>query len=311
MNPPVIGLTLNYRDSVRTSRCVQSLLQEGAVAVLIWDNSGDGGASSAELRHCWACDERVIILGGACNLGFSAGVNEGLAAILLRWPGAWVMLLNNDAVLLAGAIAELHAALLAQQHAVLAYPVISHGGCEMGKVYYQPQWGLIRPGRMPGGVAYPSGCALLVATERAPIPWLDEDFFMYGEDILLGWRLGENRMAHVPKVLVDHEGSASSGMGSPFYESRMVAAHWLLARKMGGGRLDLAAKVLGRMLSLGLRALIRSLRYRSLMPWWALWAGWRLSRGDDPALLTACQARAGRCPVGEAGAEATATHLRP
>lgn len=41
----IIGLTLNYRDSERTTRCVESLLENGVASVLVWDNSDDRVAS--------------------------------------------------------------------------------------------------------------------------------------------------------------------------------------------------------------------------------------------------------------------------
>jgi GT2 family glycosyltransferase len=99
MDRLIVGLTLNYRDAERTSRCIASLLADGAAAVLVWDNSEDDGVSARELDQRWAREPRVIVELSARNLGFAAGVNRGIEAILARWPQAWVMLLNNDAVL--------------------------------------------------------------------------------------------------------------------------------------------------------------------------------------------------------------------
>lgn len=290
MIPPIVGLVLNYRDASRTSGCLQSLLDDGAVAVVVWDNSADQGRSVGELSSQWSGDARVLIIESPVNLGFAAGVNQGLTEIARYWPGAWAMLLNNDALLIPGALAELHVALLRQRAAVLAYPLIAHGERCQGKTYYQQQLGLISPCRLPGSVLHASGCAMLIACERASSALFDETFFMYGEDVMLGYRLGEAGMVHVPKLLVRHEGSASSGVGSQFYESRMVAAHWLLAGKMADGRWALAVNLLGRMVMLGGRSLVRSLRFRSLMPFRALMDGWRLAQGNDPDLINARQA---------------------
>lgn len=282
--PPIIGLTLNYRDPARTSRCIRSLLDDGAHGVVIWDNSEDGGQSAAILRAQWQLEPSVNIVESPCNLGFAAGVNQGLRAIAERWPGSWVMLLNNDATVHSGALRALASALAAQPQAVIAYPRVSHGGHAIGTVYYQRHFALLRFDRpWPGTFPSPGGSALLVAPERDREPLFDEEFFMYGEDVFLGWRLGVARMTQVPQVLVDHEGSASSGMASAFYESRLVAGHWLLARKLARRRLDYLLLHTGRIASLSARALLRALRYRSLRPLWALGAGWQLAQGRDPA----------------------------
>lgn len=103
---------------------------------------------------------------------------------------------------------------------------------------------------------------------------------MYGEDVELGWRLQcEGRPAQLlPEPLVFHEGSASSGMASTFYESRMVAAHLLLARKLATSPLEAKMFLAVRAVLLPVRALIRAVRYRSLQPVKALWVGLQLAR---------------------------------
>lgn len=288
---PVIGLTLNYRDAERTSRCVASLLADGADAVLIWDNSEDGGASAQALLQHWQNEPRVVIEVSANNLGFANGVNRAIASIVDRWPGAWVMLINNDALIYHGALQTLVQALSDNPKAVVAYPRVDHGGNISGTVYYQRYFALLQFKGRPwmGSFAYPSGSALMIAPERIAPPLFDEDFFMYGEDVMLGWRLGVQRMIHVPQILVWHEGSASSHNGSVFYEDRVVAGHWLLARKLSRNRVDYILLLVARLFSLAARALIRAMRGRSLVPIHALWQGWHLSRGYDPILHKARQ----------------------
>jgi len=284
----VIGLTLNYRDATRTSRCLASLFNNGVQKVLVWDNSEDHGTSSEELRQLWAGDLRVDIVVSPCNLGFAIGVNRGIEAILHHHSDAWVILINNDAVLRPGGLARLVEALQQNPQAVIAYPRISHPGRDIGTAYYQRFLALLSFDKpMPGSFPYPSGCVMLIAPERAEIPLFDEDFFMYGEDAMLGWRLGAQRMAYVPEVLVDHEGSATSSLGSEFYETRVVAGHWILARKLARNPAELVLLTLGRTLSLTARAVVRSWRYRSALPMRALWQGWKLATCGDPALLRA------------------------
>ncbi|CAI8832613.1 GT2 family glycosyltransferase [Methylocaldum szegediense] len=279
MDKPIVGLTLNYRDAERTSRCIASLLDYGAAGVVVWDNSEDSNASAQELRQRWVHEPRVIIKVSARNLGFAAGVNRGIEAILTRWPQVWVMLINNDAVLQRGALSSLASALTDQPSAVIAYPRVDHGGRVIGTIYYQRWFAVLSFDRpWPGSFPYPSGSALLIAPERIELPLFDEDFFMYGEDVMLGWRLGAARMTHVPQVLVWHEGSASSRNGSVFYETRTAAGHWLLAHKLARSPLEHAMLLSGRMLGLGARAVARTLRSRSLVSLQALLEGGRIAR---------------------------------
>lgn len=279
MNPQIIGLTLNYRDPERTRRCVESLLAEQIAQVLIWDNSGDDGMSAAALRRLLAGQPHVTIHECPNNLGFAAGVNHSLALIREPYPDAWVLLINNDARLLPGAVEHLRTALIQNPNAAIAYPRIDHNGHVLGTAYYQRHLGLLSFDKpLPGSFPYASGCVLLIAPERIKPPLFNEDFFMYGEDWLLSWRLGSRGMAFVPQVLAHHEGSASSHLGSPFYETRLVAAHWILARKLARNRSDRLRYQTGRWLVLTARAGIRALRYRSLVPLQALVSGWREAR---------------------------------
>lgn len=278
-SPAIIGLTLNFRDPARTETCVKSLLDDGAEHVLVWDNSDDAGCSAQALQARLAGESRVTVEISPANLGFAAGVNRGIEAILARWPQTWVMLINNDAVLRPGALVALADALREQPGAVVAYPRVDHGGQVTGTVYYQRVFALLRFDRpLPGSFPSPPGSALLIAPERIDLPLFDEDFFMYGEDVMLGWRLGAARMAHVPQVLAWHEGSASSRNGSEFYEIRTAAGHWLLGRKLAHSPVDAGLLAAGRFFGLGARALVRALRLRSLMPLRACAEGWRLAR---------------------------------
>ena len=282
MFPRIIGLTLNYRDPRRTQRCVKSLLAEGVEQVFVWDNSEDDGASAEAVRQIFTGESRVLVHQSPANLGFAAGVNRGLAMIKEVEPdGSWVLLINNDAVLMPGHLKRLASALSFHPKALLAYPSIEHRGRISGPVYYHRLFALVSSAPLLGSFPYASGCCQLIALDRCPGLLYDEGFFMYGEDVELGWRLGVQRMVYVPSAKVQHEGSASSRMGTLFYETRLVESHLRLTSRLAGswfGRLPL---LLGRLITLPARALVRSIRYRSLVPLKALWEGWRLANGDD------------------------------
>ncbi|QRN54397.1 glycosyltransferase [Dyella caseinilytica] len=275
----VAGLLLNFRDAGRSVACVQSLLVQQVVPVLVWDNSEDGGKSAEEISDHFKGDDRVSVIVSDRNLGFAGGVNRGIDHLRKVCPNAWVLLINNDAKLLQGAVLKLLGALERNLDARVAYPNINHGERILGTGYYQKFLGLLLWQRRRGYFAYPSGCCFLIATERTASPLLDEDFFMYGEDWEFGWRLSRNpgSIAHVDEVLVIHEGAASSRIGSLFYESHMVAAHLILARKLARSIPELWLLLLLRVLILPLRALVRVFRFHSLIPLRALWQGTKIA----------------------------------
>lgn len=284
-----VGLLLNYRDARRSCSAIQSLLDEGAGHVVVWDNSADSGGSAAELAAALRADPRVHIHVSPLNLGFAAGANRGLELCARLHPGAWVLLINNDARLLPGALAALVHALSEAGTALLAYPAIDQGGVVRGTAYYHRATGLRGARPRPGWFPYASGCCLLIASDRMGLPLFDEAFFMYGEDVELGWRLGgrTGAMVFVDRVLVEHEGSASSGLGSPFYEAHMVAAHLVLGCKLARSRAEAVALLALRAVAMAGRALVRTARFHSWIPVEALWQGARIAMralsGRNPA----------------------------
>lgn len=281
--PVVIGVLLNFRDARRSEACIQSLLADGVARVFVWDNSQDGGASAGELEHLLMGDERVTLHVSPANVGFSLGVNLAVERCLRLYPDAWILVINNDAVLYRGALSVLCSALQSRPSAVLAAPKIQQHDGISGEVYYQRLSGLLFQRPRPGCSSHPSGCCLLFAPQRMKLPLFDEEFFMYGEDCALGLRFSAGgEIVHLPDVLVRHEGTASSGLGSRFYEERMVAAHFILAAKLGANPMSQALYIGMRILVLGARAARRSLRFRSWVPIKALWWGGRLAWWSDP-----------------------------
>ena len=282
MHPDLVGITLNFRDAARTMACVQSLLEGGVQEILVWDNSADSGASAEDLARRLRGNPSVHIETSPANLGFAAGVNAALAWVASQWGSPRALLINNDARLLPGGVAQLGAAMDGSPHATVVYPAINHGGRILGTVHYHRWLGLFSKRRWPGSFPFASGCCMLINLAQSGAKLFDEDFFMYGEDIELGWRLGGGvGLVHVPEVLVDHEGSASSGMGTSFYEARMVAAHWILVRKLARNQWEAVGMYAARLIVLTARAALRSVRYRSLTPLRMLREGFRIRRGKD------------------------------
>jgi GT2 family glycosyltransferase len=105
----------------------------------------------------------------------------------------------------------------------------------------------------------------------------DEDFFMYGEDTLLGWRLAcaGKKPISVGGALVCHDSAGSSRRGQWFYEYHMARAHVLLAMKTFRHPIEMPLLLTSKGIGLCLRAVWRSLRFGNLVPLKAFFMAWR------------------------------------
>jgi len=98
---PTVGLILHFRHHAHTAACLASLLADGVGRAVLVDNSEDDGVSLALLRPALAelaaQGLDIALCEPGRNLGFSAGVNRGLAEIRKRFGEVCVLLINNDA----------------------------------------------------------------------------------------------------------------------------------------------------------------------------------------------------------------------
>ncbi|WP_287599419.1 glycosyltransferase [Thermomonas sp.] len=266
------AITIHFRDAALTARCVDSLLADGWEPVLVWDNSADEGRSLRDLRARYRDGGPVRFVQAPGNLGFGKGMNAAMADLADGGHAGPMLLINNDAVALPG----LREALLAEasrvQPPALVAPRVMQDGKEQGWRHYQPWFGLVTRRPMPGSFPFLSGCALLVLRTDCAAPLFDEDFFMYGEDVELSWRMRRQggSLALLDRAWVVHAGAASSGQASQRYERFMARSHSLLSRKLAGSAWAGRAMSATKLPFLLLRALLRSVRYGSLAPLRAL-----------------------------------------
>ena len=103
-----------------------------------------------------------------------------------------------------------------------------------------------------------------------------EEFFMYGEDVLLSWQiLRKNKKAiGVENATVEHEGTGSSVHGDIFYEYQVARGHILLARKTATNMMQLILFLAGRALFLSARGVVRAARFRKIAPLLAFFYAW-------------------------------------
>ena len=287
---PTVGLILHFRHHAHTAACLAALQADGVDRAVLVDNSEDDGASLSLLHPALATlaaqGMDVAICEPGRNLGFSAGVNRGLAEIRKRFGAVCVLLINNDARLRPGGHSALRGA-IEQGNELAGAAQQSSAGETIASAFYHPSTGLLLSQPGPGTYEILSGCCMLLAPRLATPPLFDEDFFFYGDDAELGWRLKQRGIpqAMVPTALVEHETSTGSRNGSMFYEYHMARAHWLLAGKVAGNRAQHAVYLVGRALFLPMRALLRAVRQRTLVPVRALFAAsWDVALGRRRSL---------------------------
>lgn len=277
----ICAIVLNYRNAKRTEACLCSLVAQGLDAVLVVDNSDDEHASyelaAMMERQKTLMDCAIRLLNPKENLGFARGVNLALNDDAALHCDA-ALLINNDAIATPGMVASLTAALTNSGSAMVAPTVVDAAGKLQPMLWYQRYFGLLTTRWWPGSFPYLSGCCLLVSREMLKDGRLfDEDFFMYGEDTLLGWRLARaGTPAFLPyDTFVSHDGAGSSRRGQMFYEYHMARAHILLATKTWRYPVEIPLLLASKSCVLCMRALWRSARFGNMVPLKAFFMAWR------------------------------------
>jgi N-acetylglucosaminyl-diphospho-decaprenol L-rhamnosyltransferase len=300
----VVVVSYNTRELLH--RCLVSVVAECervAIEVVVVDNASEDGSAAMVTADFPA----VRLLASPDNLGFARGCNVGVGAS----KGDWVVLLNPDTVVQAGALERLLAFAKAHPEAGLC------GGRTLrpdGSVDPSSCWGsssiwslacyslglstLLRRSRWfdPESlgrwerdsvreVGVVTGCLLACSrTVWDDLGGFDERFWMYGEDADLSaraWRRGYRPMI-TPEATITHVVGASSPSGAR--KRRMVLAgkvtllnkNWSPARARIGRTL-LAGGVHVR--ALGARAM----RVRS-SPWPEVWRDRGTWREGWPAI---------------------------
>lgn len=276
----VCAIVLDYRAAEKTQKCLLSLNNQGLDTVYVLDNS-ESKFHTAELRRSideipvGGVDYRIEVLSAGENLGFGRGVNFVLSYDRdSPSPHDYYLLLNNDALAGPSLVDGLLRVLKENPQAALTAPKIvsTVPGREFG-IWYHRYLGLLfsQPGKCR--FHYFTGCCLLFRKDLVHSTGIfNESFFMYGEDVELGWRLMRQgkKMVCAENVYVEHEYGPSVDRMSFFYEYHITRGHLLLSWKTWKHPVEIPLLLLFKFLGLSGRAIVRSYRHRTWHPLAAL-----------------------------------------
>lgn len=275
------AVTVTYNSAAILPAFLDSLAAAGHPAqqtVVVENASPESGRVAA------LCAERgVEMLALPENLGYGAAINRGVARL---GPGYEYLLLSNpDVRIEPEAIRVLSAHLDAHPEAACAGPrVLNADGSVypsaralpslrtgIGHALLAPLWPNNRWSRAyrldesHGDRARPAGwlsgaCILIRAEVFAELGGFDEGYFMYFEDVDLGYRLERagRRSDYVPQARVLHTGGESTKTDSAaMLRAHHDSAYRFLAKKYRGPLLAPVRGVLRLGLSLRVRMLTR------------------------------------------------------
>jgi len=204
---------INYRTAQMTLEAVRSVLADRGdldLHVAVVDNRSDDG--SAEAIEAWIAAQDppvpVSLVRSSTNSGFSGGHNQGVAAR----PAEFYLILNSDALLVPGCLAQLVAAARADPRAALVSPRIEHPDGRAQNVCFRsptPASELVRAAGTgvvarlldryrihlgdapePEEILWVTFAGVLVrAAAFAEIGPMDEGYFLYYEDVDYGRRV--------------------------------------------------------------------------------------------------------------------------
>ena len=225
LSPLVSVIIVSYQSGPTLARCLEALKAQtfGDFEILLVDNASTDGAPQAAA----AADPSIRFLRPGANLGFAAGNN--LAAREAR--GRWLVLLNPDAyarpdwleALVAGTARHPQVRCFTSLQMVADEPGLMDGAGDVMTSAGIPFRGGYRR-RLPTDLAEGevfSACGAATMIDRdlfLGLGGFDERFFCYCEDVDLGYRLrlaGEPTLL-LPAAVVEHVGSASTGVRSDF-----------------------------------------------------------------------------------------------
>lgn len=267
----ICAVTINYNKPDTTVKCIESLRYQGLSSLVIVENSDNQQAIGVLETMLSSLDriglpEDIVVLRTGTNLGYARGMNCAISWSAANRDHRFFLLLNNDTLFPAGGLELLVETCRNNYFKCIVAPAFLDAECP-SHFWYQRLFGIMTRRRIPGSFRYLSGCCLLIPKYVIEEKLFDEAFFMYGEDVLLSWRLSQRGIGLLTAGFgISHEGGASSSGNSRFYEYHVLRGHFLLAEKLSSSPFMKVALLIGRIAFFSIRACYRSLRSRSKEP---------------------------------------------
>ena len=225
--PPLYFLSVNYYSAALISDLMHTLETNQGIVIV---NNSPADQAIHQLAGQRYGGSEVTVIDAPDNGGFGAGCNLGLQWIYARSPHALVWLINPDAALVSGAIANLRSCLnRAPNTAILGTPILdSQGRLWFGSGQFNPYTGSITShvGLRAQGTVVPtrwvSGCSMILNLAiLGHCPQFDEAYFLYYEDCDLCERYFQQgyEIALTPMPLVIH---AVSSITSRYVQAKFV-----------------------------------------------------------------------------------------
>jgi GT2 family glycosyltransferase len=252
----VTVVIVNFNGGSYVLRCLESLAAQTLLPerIVLVDNASEDnslGACREFVASRPELAERTTFDASSENLGFAAGSNRGIAAAATEL----VALLNPDAfpepgwleALVTAAAAHPESAAFGSRQMLADRPGVLDGIGDRwhasGLAWRDGHGRPLRPADLEAREIF-SACAAAALYRRAAViavGGFDEDYFCYGEDVDLGFRL---RLAchtarFVPDAVVEHVGGASStGPFATYFGHRNLV--WTLVKNTPGPVLPVA-----------------------------------------------------------------------
>jgi len=236
--PDVAAVVVNYNAASVIAECIRSLHDDGVDDVVVADN-----ASADDSRQ--VVGDTAVWLPTGGNLGYGAGANRGAAAT----SAGYLLVCNPDLVVQPGAVKALAEVLDNDGGVGIVGPrILNLDGTTYPSPRVFPRFtdsighavvGLFKPDNpwtrrykllgMDGSTLVPAvdwvsgSCFMIRRSLWDQLGGFDERYFMFGEDMDLCWRAGQQgwRVAFEPAAaVVHHEGV--SRRSAPY---RMLVAH--------------------------------------------------------------------------------------
>lgn len=236
MKMKVAFVILSYRNIDDTVECINSILRIDTprenYSVILVDNSDDDKTALTEIQKRVTIDYCFSIK----NKGYSHGNNFGIK-IAYDKGFDYICVINNDTIVSPAFLNELLNVIETKKDVALVAPLIhsylNKSIWSSGGYYNKFRANYIMTNSQIQDISeaeFVNGCCFLFSrTLIDKIGYMDEDYFMYNEDADWCYKIGTIGLKNyvVPKSIIYHKVSVSSGACSPFqlyylYKNRLL-----------------------------------------------------------------------------------------